>query len=266
MTYEFDRVQAIARERGLRVEIFGSGPPLLLLHGGGGPVTLRAFAERISSQFQVMLPTHPGFDGMPRTDDIANVRDLARIYAAVLAEASIEDLVVVGFSLGGWLAAELAASYPDRVASLILVDAVGIATPEQGVRNLNGMPPGEIADYSYHRPENFRIDPSRMSAEALAAMKANFATLAVYAEDHYMQDPGLSQRLANISAKTLVLWGESDRVVTPDYGRAYAAAIPGAQLQIIPECGHLPQLEQPAVLHETVERFAAGDATVGSAA
>ena len=253
---DFNNVDAIAAERGLRVDILGSGPPLLLLHGGGGPVTLRAFAQRMADDFTVMFPTHPGFDGTPRPQDIANVRDLARIYAAVLADGKIKNLVVVGFSMGGWLAAELAASYPDQVASLILVDAVGIATAGQEVRNLNGMPPAEIADYSYHTPEKFRIDTSCMSPEALAAMKANFATLAVYAEHHYMQDPDLSGRLANIRAATLVLWGESDRVVTPDYGRAYAASIPGAAFEIIPECGHLPQLEQPARLQDAVLRFA----------
>ncbi len=265
MTDRFHSVAAIAERQDLRIETLGNGRPLLILHGGGGPVTLRAFAQRLSSQFEVILPTHPGFDGTPRPVEIANVRDLARVYAEVLAEADLRDLVVVGFSLGGWLAAELAVACPGRVASLALVDAVGIAPPGQEVRNLNGMPPEEIADYSYHQPDKFRIDPSRMSAEALAAMRANFNTLAVYAEPHYMQDPRLLGRMADIRAETLVVWGESDRVVTPDYGHAYAAAIPGARFQIIPECGHLPQLEQPDILEEIVKHFVAGAHTAGNA-
>lgn len=257
MTDAISSLAAAAARRGLRFEIVGNGRPLLMLHGGGGPATLRAFAQRIAGAFTVILPTHPGFDGTERPAEMTSVRALARVYGDLLAEAQVKDLVVMGFSLGGWLAAELAAAYPAQVASLLLVDAVGIAAPGEVVLNVNGMPPSAIADHSYHRPDAFRIDPASMSPETLAAMKANFATLAVYAEDHYMQDPGLLGRLNTIAAETLVLWGESDRVVYPAYGRAYANAIPGALFQIIPECGHLPQLEQPALLQQALQQFVA---------
>ncbi|CUX65262.1 putative hydrolase [Agrobacterium tumefaciens str. Kerr 14] len=238
------------------MEIFGSGPPLLILHGGGGPITLVNVAQNVASRFRAILPTHPGFDGTDRPAEIATIRDLARTYAELIADAGLTDVILMGFSMGGWVAAELAACHPAGVTGLILVDAVGIAVAGQKVLNVNNMPPAEIANFSYHRPEAFRIDPSALSTAMKAKMQANFATLAVYAGDHYMQDPELAERLTAIEVPTLVLWGESDRVVHPAYGRAFAAAIPGADFRLIAECGHVPQLEQPDILQAELEQFA----------
>jgi pimeloyl-ACP methyl ester carboxylesterase len=87
-------------------------------------------------------------------------------------------------------------------------------------------------------------------------MAANRRAIAVYA-GHDMTDPTLAGRLAAATVPTLVLWGQSDRVVDPDYGRAYAAAIPTATYQPLFETGHLPQLETPALALDAIWDFAA---------
>ena len=258
MSTDLKQVATVAGRHGIRMEQFGHGGPLLLLHGGGGPATCRAFAESAADSFTVLLPTHPGFDGTQRPSGIETVRDIANAYAAVLAEAGLTDIIVVGSSMGGWIAAELAISFPRLLSGMILLDPVGIEVEGQEVMNVNAMPPAEIAGYSYHRPERFRVDPSALSADMRAAMQANFATLAHYAADHYMQDPALAGRLGGVDVPTLVLWGESDRIVRPAYGRAFADAIPGATFRIIAECGHLPQIEQPAMVRKALVQFAAG--------
>src|SRR4051812_3912336 len=104
----------------------GSGRRFLLLHGGGGPLSVAAFAERLATGNRVITPTHPGFGGTERPDALRTVRGLAELYATLLDELQLADVTVIGNSLGGWIAAELALLHSPRVSRLILVDAVGI--------------------------------------------------------------------------------------------------------------------------------------------
>ena len=98
---------------------------------------------------------------------------------------------------------------------------------------------------AFHDPEHFRIDPASLPEQAQSAMAANRAALAIYT-GHRMSDPGLAERLRTLEIPTLILWGESDKVAEPEYGRAYAASIPLARFQIISGAGHLPQVEKSA--------------------
>jgi pimeloyl-ACP methyl ester carboxylesterase len=113
----------------------------------------------------------------------------------------------------------------------------------------------ELARLSYHDPAAFRIDPAAMTEAQRVGMAANRAALRTYGGAR-MADPGLHGRLAAIACPTLVIWGEADRIVDPGYGRAYAAAIPGARFELLPGTGHLPQLETPEQLMPAVWDFA----------
>ncbi len=117
----------------------------------------------------------------------------------------------------------------------------------------------QIAQLSYHDPERFRIDPDALPPAARAQIAGNRAALAVYAGEP-MVDAGLGGRLADVSLPTLAVWGDSDGIADPDYGRAFAAAIPGARFQVLPDTGHLPQLESPQLLLEAVWEFTGTDA------
>jgi pimeloyl-ACP methyl ester carboxylesterase len=161
---------------------------------------------------------------------------------------------VVGNSIGGWVAAEMTLLNTGRVERFALVDAVGIVVPDHPVADFFSLSFAELAQLSYHAPEKFRIDPSTMPPAALATMATNREAIATYAGTA-MADPTLADRLAGATTPTLVVFGEADRIVDPDYGRAYAAAIPGARFHLLPETGHLPQLETPEQLTDVLRAF-----------
>jgi pimeloyl-ACP methyl ester carboxylesterase/mannose-6-phosphate isomerase-like protein (cupin superfamily) len=235
----------------------GEGRTFLLLHGGGGPLTVAGFADQFAetASARVITPVHPGFGGTPRPEGLHTPRGIAALYAGLLDELDLTEVTVIGNSLGGWIAAELALTGSSRISGIVLVDAVGIEVPGHPVIDFFALPLEQIADYSYHNPDSFRIDPSSMTAEQRASMAGNRDALAAYASTA-MTDPGLAARLSGVKVPVLVLWGESDRIVDPGYGRAFAAAIPGARFQLLPATGHLPQLETPAQLVRAVEDFA----------
>jgi pimeloyl-ACP methyl ester carboxylesterase len=246
----------------LTVDERGDGRPFLLLHGGGGPQSVAGFAALLSTaeHARVLSPTHLGFGGTVRPDALDSIAKLAMLYAALLEQRDLRDVSVVGNSIGGWIAAELALRAPSRLSSLILVDAVGIAVPEHPIVDFFSLTLDQVAQLSYHDPDTFRVDPATLSAEAQTLMAGNRAALAVYGGTA-MADPTLRGRLAGLTMPTLVLWGESDRIVDPDYGRAYAEAIPGAGFEVLPATGHLPQIETPEQLLRAVWPFADAHAT-----
>lgn len=229
----------------MTISTTGSGATILLLHGGGGPGSVAGFATALSNHAEVIAPTHPGFAGTGRTDLVESIADLAAHYIDLIARRDKRDVLVVGLSIGGWIACEMAALGSDRIGGLLLVDTVGAQFPGETVLDVFSIPREELARYSYHRPEAFRMNPAAMAIEQREAMAANFAALDFYGGALKMQDPALADKLATIAVPVSVVWGESDGVASPSYGRAFAAAIPDATFELIPECGHFPQFEQP---------------------
>jgi pimeloyl-ACP methyl ester carboxylesterase len=238
------------------VEEYGEGHPVLLLHGGGGPVTVSGFAGLMTERHpvHVYLPIHPGFNGTARPDGLASIRQVAELYANLIEKLGLEDVTVIGNSIGGWIAAELAATGTSGVSATIIIDAVGLEVPGHPVVDFFSLSFAEIAQHSYYEPEKFAIDPAALSEEQQGAMAANRATLAVYG-GKTMTDPELRGRLSQIAVPTLVLWGEADRIADPDYGRAFAEAISGSQFKLLEHTGHLPQIETPDALLPIVEEF-----------
>ncbi|MBD3006616.1 alpha/beta fold hydrolase [Streptomyces sp. 5-10] len=244
------------------------GHPFLLLHGGGGPQTVTPFASLLAEQrpARVYTPVHPGFDGTDRPEWLTSVTTLAKAYAQLLDALDLRDVAVVGNSIGGWIAAELAALGSLRISSVILVNAVGIQVPGHPIADTFSLTPVELSRLSLHDPSKFRFDPSALTEAQRAIGAANRATLQVYSGPHVMADPTLSERLAKVPHSTLVAWGTSDRVVDAGYGHAYAQAIPGAEFRLLEGTGHMPQTETPEQLLPVVWDFAdAHAASVSSA-
>jgi len=235
----------------------GAGHPFLLLHGGGGPQTVTGFADLLAStrHARVITPTHPGFGGTIRPATLASVSGLAALYTALLEEMDLADVTVVGNSMGGWIAAEMALLGSPRVTSVILVDAAGIEVPGHPVADVFSLSPDQVSRLSFHDPARFRIDPATLPPAVQAALPGNRASLAVYAGTT-STDPSLAGRLAGVAVPALVLWGEDDLIVDPGYGRAFAAAIPGAQFRLLLAAGHLPQIETPQQALEAIWDFA----------
>ncbi|HEY2642469.1 MAG TPA: alpha/beta fold hydrolase [Galbitalea sp.] len=229
---------------------------ILLLHGGGGPLTVAPLATHLSESHTVIAPTHPGWAGTERPASIDTIRALANYYLAMLARENLTDVILIGSSIGGWLAAEMAvADHAHRVAGLVIINGVGVDVPGETITNVTGLAPQELAKLSFHDPANFTPPPA--TPEVLAIMKGNQDSLLALTGDPYGYDPTLLSRLAGIHVPTLVLWGESDRVVSATYGRAYAAAIPDARFELIAEAGHLPYMESPAAVFAALDPFVA---------
>ncbi|GAA2515487.1 alpha/beta fold hydrolase [Winogradskya humida] len=240
----------------------GQGHPVLLLHGGGGPLTVNPWADRFAQaeHTHVFTPIHPGFNGTPRPDALHTVAGLAAAYVALLDALDLDDVTVVGNSIGGWITAEMALLHSPRVSSYIVVDGVGIDVPGHPLPDFYSLTPAEVAQHSYHNPEKYGVDPAKLPPQVREAMAGNRITLGVYA-GQAMTDPTLAGRLGAVTTPTLVVWGEADRIGDPDFGRAFAAAIPGAEFTLLPEAGHLPQIEAPEALIKVVWSFADAHAT-----
>jgi pimeloyl-ACP methyl ester carboxylesterase len=241
----------------LHVTERGEGRPFLLLHGGAGPISVTRFADLFAERHhvRVIIPTHPGFALTPRPQGLKDVKGLAQLYAAFLDQLNASDVTVVGNSIGGWIACELALLASPQVRRIILVDAVGIEVPNHPVADVSKLAPDQLMSLSYHNPNPFLINPATLTDAQKAAIGANRASLSVYAGPLGI-DPTLAGRLSKIAVPTLVLWGDSDRIVDQAYSRAFASTIPAAKFLILKDTGHVPQIETPELLMEALWDFA----------
>ena len=232
----------------------GQGRPVLLLHGGAGLDSVAGFAALLAGRLpaQVLTPVHPGFGGTPRPAALDSPRKLGELYRNLLGQLGLTGVTMVGSSVGGWIAVEAALAAPDRFARLILLDAVGLDSADHPVADYFSMTLDQVFDVSFAHPDQYRIDPATLTDEQRAVAAGNRAALEVYG-GRSMADPGLAARLAGITVPTLVVWGEADRMVTPDYGQEFAAAIPGATFRVLPGAGHLPQIEAPDAVLSTLQ-------------
>ncbi|MBO1755046.1 alpha/beta fold hydrolase [Allobranchiibius sp. CTAmp26] len=223
--------------------------PFLLLHGGGGPMTMTGFAHLLAERThaRVLLPTHPGFAGTARSESLASTRDLALAYVELIEERDLADLTLIGNSFGGWLAAEIALLHSPRVSGVVIVDGVGLQVTGHPPTDVRGLTPDALAALSFHDPAK---SPAARAAGS-AGPSPDVQALVAYA-GATMTDPTLESRLADIDLPVHVLWGESDGIVDVDYGKAYAAAIPGSTFTLLPRTGHLPQVETPEELLDAI--------------
>ena len=224
----------------------GEGQPFFVLHGGGGPQTVAGFAELLATTHQVraISPIHPGFGGTSRPEALASIGGLAALYVALLDQLDLHDVTVVGNSIGGWIAAEMAVLGSTRVSGFVLIDAVGVEVPGHPVADFFSLTMDQVFELSFHDPDPYRVDATTLPPAAQAIAASNRAALAVYA-GRSMSDPTLLDRLSTPEVPTVVLWGDSDQIVDPEYGRAYAAAMPMARFQLLTDTGHMPQIETP---------------------
>lgn len=237
----------------------GSGRPLLVLHEEmGHPGWLKWHAE-MARDHSLIIPLHPGFGASPRVEWIWNIRDLAGFYARFLRHQKLAPIDVIGFSLGGWMAAEMAANNQGQFKHMILVGAAGVRPSEGEILDLfQLMAPAQLAAgvldpdktpefdnlYGGIRPEAFELwEEARAETARLAWVP-------------YMHNPSLPHLLRVIDAlPTLLLWGRQDAVVPLSAGEAYKRAISGAQLTVLDQCGHRPEIEQNAAFIREVKGF-----------
>jgi pimeloyl-ACP methyl ester carboxylesterase len=245
---------------GVPLEILrrGAGRPLLVLHGEAPLDPGTPVVDLLAARAEVIAPTHPGFGHSTRPDDIETVYDLVHLYLDLLEQLPREQVTLLGLSFGGWLAAEIAAMCPHRLERLILVDAVGIKVSDRetaDILDVFNTHPAEVQRRRWHEPAKWAPDYDAMSNEALVAHARNREALCVYAWHPYLHNPRLARWLRRIRMPTLVLWGASDGIVSPAYGRAFSERIPGARFEVIEAAGHHPEIEQPGAFVERVMAF-----------
>ncbi len=236
----------------------GTGSPILLIHGINPIHPDSAFLTKLAAHGEIIAPSHPGFGASPLPPDFDTMYDLVNLYLAILDAIPSDDVTVIGFSFGGWIAAELAVTNPAKLGRLILVDPVGIklgGREDRDIAHFFNTDPGELNQRSWHDPSR---RPSgiyglgwqstisdKMTDPEMITLARNWDSLCLYAWRPHMFNPQLRHWLHRIGAPAKLIWGESDRIVTPDYGRAYANLIPGATFTLIKNAGHHPELEQP---------------------
>jgi pimeloyl-ACP methyl ester carboxylesterase len=247
------------RDVNVRMRRAGSGAPLLFLHGANGlPVWLPVF-DLLSKHFEVMVPEHPGFGSSDNPPWMRNIGDLAMYYLDFIDELSHHPVHLVGQSLGGWAAAELAVRNCSRLKSLTLLAPAGIRIkgvlpgdnfiwdPEEAVRNL------------YHD----QSIPDRMLATPLSDEEADIALTNRYAATKFGWEPrwfnpSLERWLHRIDVPTLIVWGQNDKLFPVAYAKRWGERIAGSRVEIVPDCGHVPAVEKPEFTAKEIIRQYAG--------
>jgi len=236
----------------------GTGRPVLLLHGAQTVDPRAPFLEMLGHHAEIIAPSHPGFGRSARPSDFETVYDLVHFYLDVLEALPHEKVTLVGFSFGGWLAAEIAVKCRHRLDGLVLVDAFGIKVSDretQDILDLFNTSPPEVERRSWHDPATWAPDLDALSDDELVVRARNWEALCRYGWNPYMYNPQLRRWLRRITAPTLVLWGASDGIVKPAYGRAYSALIPGSRFELIERAGHHPEIEQARAFVDAVVKF-----------
>jgi pimeloyl-ACP methyl ester carboxylesterase len=236
----------------------GAGRPVLVLHAAGGAGSWNPYLEELSQHFDVIAPDHPGFGLSDELPEVGTITELVEHYLALLDVLGIDRFDLVGASFGGWLAAELASTVPDRIDHLVLQAPAGLHLPETPAADLLTMTTEQlvralffdsaIADAALSQP------PTPEAAAQGARDGAAFARFAT-AGPVFLHNTELPGRLSAITAPTLVLAAEDDRIIPREHSEAYAAAVPGAVLRVVPGVGHALYQENPAAVAAEVISF-----------
>ena len=239
----------------------GKGRPVLFLHPGDGFASDDRFLALLTQCHDVLAPWHPGFGHSDFPKGWDTVDDLAYFYFDLLDRLNLEDVALVGASFGGWIAAEMAVRGSDRVRRLALIDPLGIKLSGPTTRDIadfHNTDAGLLEKLKWADPQGRQPDLTKLDDRALTGIVRTREAFAHYGWRPYMHNPVLARWLHRIAIPTLVVWGEQDGIVSPDYGRAYAARIPGARFKTIANAGHYPQIEQPEATAEQVCAFIEG--------
>ena len=242
----------------------GSGRPLLYLHSAMGEATWLPHLSALAEDFELHAPAHPGFLTSEGIDEIRDIEDLVYHYLDYFDAKGWERVDVVGLSLGGWIGAEIAARYPERVSKLVLTSSVGIWIEEKPIADLFALDaryPERLRELLFHDVNSPVAQVlaggwgAELPDEILVNVLNAFAATAKIGWNPLLHDPRLERLLHRVRARTLCLWGANDRIVPLEYGEKFAKLIPGAELEVVPACGHMLPFEKQAEWLAAVRRF-----------
>ncbi len=230
----------------------GQGKPLVFLHGAGGVEADLGFLDSLASRFHVYAPLVPGYGDSEECPALRDMLDFTLHTWDVVDALGVKDPVLVGFSMGGMIAGEMAALAPRDVSKLALIAPAGLWLDSHPIPDIFAMLPYDLPKYLFY--------DEVAGAKALTAgmdlgdpkflqgfLVQNARQLGAAGKILFpIPERGLADRLYRIRAKTLLIWGESDNLIPPVYAQAFRKNIPGAELVMIPQAGHLVAFEKPA--------------------
>jgi pimeloyl-ACP methyl ester carboxylesterase len=246
---------------GISVEmlIAGDGPAVLFLHGGLWLADENPFIHALAKHVRVIAPSHPGFGNSGDPGDMATPDDLAYFYFDLIEKLGLEKVTIAGASFGGWIAAEMATKTSENIAGIVLVGALGIRPglpTDRTICDIFGTKDSELIKRVFkHPPDGADNLRAINDDDELRRRLRGRDGLAHFGWQPYMHNPRLEARLHRIKSPTLVLWGDSDGIVSPEYGRAYADAITGATFETIANAGHMAHVEQPDAVAQRIAAF-----------
>jgi pimeloyl-ACP methyl ester carboxylesterase len=255
------RLVDIAGRLRIRVYEGGAGPPLLFLHGAGGLLANDPFLARLERHYRVTAPLLPGYEDSDGSEHLRTMLDFTLFGLDCMDAFGLEDPIVVGHSMGGMIAAEMAATANRSVSRLVLVGAAGLWIEEQPTPDLFALLPYELPAMLFH-------DPARHGALLSAGGDLNdpeFLTEFLVGNARRLgtagkilfpiPERGLAERLYRVRARTRIVWGASDQLIPPAYGRAFQSLIAGSELDIVPDAGHMVIYESPDAVLASIARL-----------
>ncbi len=270
-------ISALPEQRviaGTTIELLikGEGQNLLFLHAGHGFNVDDPLVDALSKNYRVIAPSHPGFGASELPRSITATDDLVYFYLDMIEELDLKDLVVVGVSFGGWLAAELATRGTGRISKLVLIDAVGVKFSGRETRDIVDIfakPLEEIPTLFFHDQDKAMrilggLDFQNMSIESATRFARNRESLLLFGWSPTLYNPKLLGRLHRVHVPVLVLWGADDQVTPVSYGKKYAAAFEHGEFAEIADAGHYGYLEQPAAFAEKITAFLAAKTLIAA--
>lgn len=247
---------------GVRLQLVrgGSGAPLLILHDEMGHHAWLRYHEALAEAYSLYIPSHPGFGATERQEWIMNMRDLAGWYLEAIDDLGLAQVNLVGFSLGGWLAAEMAAMSPDLFRKLVLVGPAGIKPPTGEIYDMFLVVAREFLTAGFYDPESVpefqQVCPEAPGPELAEAWEVAREEACRLSWRPYMYYPGLPHLLHRLKRlPTQIIWGRDDNIVPVSASQVYHESIPGSRLSVLENCGHHPQLEKTDEFVRLVKDF-----------
>jgi pimeloyl-ACP methyl ester carboxylesterase len=238
----------------------GNGEPLLWLHGAGGVRGWTPDFAALAESYDLIVPVHPGWNDTPGLEDIDDIHDMAFYLQDLVDALGLEHFHLGGHSIGGMFAAELAAARPDLVKKLVLASPAGLWMDETPVTDFFTLMPNELPGVLFGDPANPAVaeafkPPANEDelAEMMYLQLANFSATGKFMWP--IPDKGLKKRLHRITAPTLIIWGDQDRLIPPAYGELFQSKIARSHLATIPGAGHMAPLENSAAFAAEVRAF-----------
>jgi pimeloyl-ACP methyl ester carboxylesterase len=234
----------------------GAGEPCLFLHGAGGMPAWLPFFDRLAERFDLLVPDHPSYGRSPTPDWLDDVGDLGFFYLDMLAALDLTDVHVIGQSLGGWIALEMAVRNTGRIKSLTLMAPAGIRIKGKPAANIFIMDRAQLIGALYADPKlaekMLAMEPT---PEQIADIVNNHVATARLAWQPRLFNPNLRKWLHRIDVPTHIIWGENDQIIAPDYAPELAGLIDGAAVSMIENAGHIPQEEQLDAVMAAMDGF-----------